>query len=207
MLMIIQEGATQQEIRIAQETVIAIIVASTLVVLGLLWLIGHFASRAPADEGPLRYGNFFVVIFGIMTVLIGFLVAFPLVISNVFDDPTQVIALLSALFGTIVGLVGTYFGVKSSSDASEKAQAAAHEATQMNMNLTQPGGLAGKTPNGAADRAALKTSPAPTGGASTERATRMSPAADPPRYREQPDPRDADSDPKTPPQEPERDNR
>ena len=80
--------------------------------LGLLWLIGHYASKAPTDEGPLHYGNFFVVIFGIMTVLIGFLVAFPLVISNVFTDPTQVIALLSALFGTVVGLVGTYFGVK-----------------------------------------------------------------------------------------------
>jgi hypothetical protein len=33
-----------------------------------------------------------------------------------------VIALLSGLFGTIVGLVGTYFGIKSSGDASQKAQ-------------------------------------------------------------------------------------
>jgi hypothetical protein len=29
---------------------------------------------------------------------------------------------LSGLFGTIVGLVGTYFGIKSSGDASQKAQ-------------------------------------------------------------------------------------
>jgi hypothetical protein len=50
------------------------------------------------------------------------LVAFPLLISRVFDDPTQVLALLSALFGTIVGLVGTYFGVKSSSEAREGAE-------------------------------------------------------------------------------------
>ncbi len=32
------------------------------------------------------------------------------------------IALLSGLFGTIVGLVSTYFGIKSSGDASQKAQ-------------------------------------------------------------------------------------
>jgi hypothetical protein len=30
------------------------------------------AGGAPANEGPLHYGDFFVVIFGIMTVLIGF---------------------------------------------------------------------------------------------------------------------------------------
>jgi hypothetical protein len=71
------------------------------------------------------------------------LVAFPLVISNVFTDPTQVIALLSALFGTIVSLVGTYFGEKSSSDASQKAQDLsqqaqdiARQATRMNIGQT-----------------------------------------------------------------------
>jgi uncharacterized protein YacL len=162
MLMVIQESATQQHIQIAKETVIAIIIASTVVVLGLLWLIGRFASNTPADEGPLRYGNFFVVIFGILTVLVGFLVSFPLVISDVFDDPTQVIALLSALLGTIVGLVGTYFGVKSSSDASEKAQESTERAQQVaqvaiqrhNVPLggqlggQQPGGQPGRQPGG-----------------------------------------------------------
>jgi len=106
--------------QITQATVIAIIVSATIVVVALLALIGYFASKTPEDQegGPLHFGNFFVVALGIMTALIGFLVAFPLLISGVFEDPTQVIALLSALFGTIVGLVGTYFGVKSSSDAS-----------------------------------------------------------------------------------------
>jgi len=110
--------------QIAQATVIAIIVSATIVVVALLALIGYFASKTPEDQegGPLHFGNFFVVALGIMTALIGFLVAFPLLISGVFEDPTQVIALLSALFGTIVGLVGTYFGVKSSSDASKRAQ-------------------------------------------------------------------------------------
>jgi len=147
------------DLRIAQPTVIAIIVASTLIVLTMLWLISVFvkASSPPASSGhnpgknpennsgdnpgnnpgnnssddvsPLRYGNFFVVVFALMTALIGFLLAFPLVVSDVFSDPTQVIALLSALFGTIVGLVGTYFGIKSSGDAAQKAQSIAERAT------------------------------------------------------------------------------
>lgn len=174
MLMIIQAGAetgaTQQGIEIAQETVIAIIVASTIVVLGLLLLMGYFARKAPADEGPLHYGNFFVVIFGIMTVLIGFLIAFPLVVSRVFTDPTQVIALLSALFGTIVGLVGTYFGVKSSSDASQKAQELVKDAAQGNLGRanrtpdTTPNGASAVPPaEGAPRTAGPTTEPAKTG--------------------------------------------
>lgn len=107
--------------QITQETVITLIIVSTIMVLGLLALIGIFAVRTKAPEGPLVYGNFFVVALGAMTTLIGFLVAFPLLVSGVFEDPTQVIALLSALFGTIVGLVGTFFGVKASSDATKQA--------------------------------------------------------------------------------------
>jgi uncharacterized protein YacL len=175
MLMLLQAKAAEPQIQIAQETVIAIIVASTAVVLGLLWLIGHFASRVPDKEGPLHYGNFFVVIFGMMTVLIGFLVAFPLVISNVFTDPTQVIALLSALFGTIVGLVGTYFGVKSSSDASQKAQDLSQKAQDLAMEATQgnigrTNGSPGGTPDGAATM--------PIIGMATEGAAQKSAAAD-----------------------------
>ena len=116
-MILIQTEASQ----IAQNTVITLVVVSTIMVLGLLALIGLFAWRTKGPEGPLLYGNFFVVSLGIMTALIGFLVAFPLLISGVFKEPTQVIALLSALLGTIVGLVGTYFGVKASSDATKQA--------------------------------------------------------------------------------------
>ncbi len=115
MLMSIQAAAAQ----ITQETVMAILIASTLMVIGLLGLIGMFAWKT---EKSLEYGNFFVVTLGILTALVGFLVAFPLLVGRVFEDPTQVLALLSALFGTIVGLVGTYFGVKSSSDARVGAE-------------------------------------------------------------------------------------
>jgi hypothetical protein len=108
---VILQAPTSQ---ITQITVVALLVASALFVLGLLLLIGYFAHKT---EKPLEYGNFFVVALGIATALFGFLIAFPLLASRVFTDPTQVIALLTTLFGTIVGLVGTYFGIKASGDA------------------------------------------------------------------------------------------
>lgn len=123
--------ALAQTVQITQATVIAILAASTVVVVSLIALIAYFASRTPPNQegGPLHFGNFFVVSLGILAALIGFLIAFPLVVSGVFTDPTQVIALLSGLFGTIVGLVGTYFGVKSSGDASQRAQELARAVT------------------------------------------------------------------------------
>lgn len=105
--------------QITQTTVLALVLVSTLFVIGLLVLLSIFLFR---EKEPLKYGNFFVVALGIMAALIGYLVAFPLIISGVFSDPTQVLAILSALFGTIVGLVGTYFGIKASSDATAGAQ-------------------------------------------------------------------------------------
>jgi hypothetical protein len=113
---LIIRAATAQ---ITPSTVIALVTVSALFVIGLLVLIGILVRRT---DKPLEHGGFFVVTLGIATALMGFLVAFPLIISGVFTDPTQVLAILSALFGTIVGLVGTYFGVKASSDAREGAQ-------------------------------------------------------------------------------------
>jgi ABC-type transport system involved in multi-copper enzyme maturation permease subunit len=121
-LMVILAAASQ----IPQRTVQALIIVAGLFVLGLLILLGMFIWKV--DE-PMKYGNFFVVALGITTALMGFLVAFPLLISGVFKDPTQVLAILSALFGAIVGLVGTFFGVKASSDAGERAQEKASQAT------------------------------------------------------------------------------
>src|SRR5829696_7219534 len=111
-------------IQLTQPTVVTLVVTSTVFVVGLIVLLGLFIWRT---ENPLQYGSFFVVALGITTALMGFLVAFPLIISGVFTDPTQVLAILSALFGTLVGLVGTYFGVKASSDAREGAQQLARE--------------------------------------------------------------------------------
>lgn len=135
--------------QITQWTLATIIVATALFVIGLLVLVGYFAYKA---EKPLDHGNFFVVALGIITALIGFLVAFPLLVGRVFSDPTQVLALLSALFGTIVGLVGTYFGVKASGDARADAQKLA-SATIANdptpptvSSVTPPRGAVGVPP-------------------------------------------------------------
>jgi hypothetical protein len=124
LVIFIQNAAQQAAPQISQATVLGILIASTLMVIGLLGLIGIFAWRT---ERALDYGSFFVVVLGILTALIGFLVAFPLLVSRVFDEPTQVLALLSALFGTIVGLVGTFFGIKTSADARQDAQALTRE--------------------------------------------------------------------------------
>jgi hypothetical protein len=119
--MLFIQDAAQQELKIEQSTVLGILIAATLLVLCLLLLLGIFVWKK-TERSQEFGGNFFVVIFGILTALIGFLVAFPLLVSGVFQDPTQVLALLTALFGTIVGLVGTFFGIKTSSDARQGAQ-------------------------------------------------------------------------------------
>jgi hypothetical protein len=145
-LMLIQDAAP----RIAQGTVLAILIASTLIVVGLLGLIGIFAWKT---EQALEYGNFFVVVLGILTALVGFLVAFPLLVSGIFDDPTQVIAILSGLFGTITGLVGTFFGVKSSADARQGIQdlassTVAGDTLRPVVSLTSPQDRAADVPPG-----------------------------------------------------------
>jgi hypothetical protein len=153
-LMIIQAAASQ----IPQRTVLALIIVAGLFVLGLLILLGMFVWRA---DDPMKYGNFFVVAIGITTALMGFLVAFPLLISGVFKDPTQVLAILSALFGAIVGLVGTYFGVKASSDAGERAQNQAATATTQAAQTIQ---AVAPAPAGRAPAGGAPAGGAPAGG-------------------------------------------
>jgi hypothetical protein len=127
--------------QITQQTVMALVIVAALFVVGLLVLLGIFVWRT---EEPLKYGNFFVVALGLTTALMGFLVAFPLIISGVFSDPTQVLAILSALFGTIVGLVGTYFGIKASSDATKGAQDQANKATIQAVQAASQGAPGGE---------------------------------------------------------------
>jgi hypothetical protein len=127
--MLIQNGAQEAAPRIAPITalgiVIAAFIAAVLIVLGVVVLIVIVARRT---ERPLDSANFFVVIIGILVVLSGYLVAFPLLVTEVFTEPTQVLALLSGLFGTVVGLVGTFFGIKTSSDARQDAKNLASDA-------------------------------------------------------------------------------
>ena len=77
-------------------------------------------SLPQGERSWLDFGSFFVVALGIVAVIIGFLAI--LLFLNTFEDGTQALGFLTALFGAITGLVGTYFGVKTSSDAREGAQ-------------------------------------------------------------------------------------
>jgi len=124
--MLIQNAAAQEAApRIAQITVLGIFIASFLILLSMVVLTGILAWRT---ERPLDSANFLVVVIGILAALTGFLVAFPLLANEVFTEPTQVLALLSALFGAIVGLVGTFFGIKTSADARRDAKELASSA-------------------------------------------------------------------------------
>jgi hypothetical protein len=63
----------------------------------------------------------------------GLLLAIPASVAGVIsyfnNAPTETMLAFSvALFGTVGGLVGTYFGIKSSSDTSERAQRIIREA-------------------------------------------------------------------------------
>jgi hypothetical protein len=82
----------------------------------------NIGSRTSGDERSSSdpFGSFYVVALGITAVVFGFLVI--LLFANRFEDLTSALGFLTALFGAITGLVGTYFGIKTSSDAREGAQ-------------------------------------------------------------------------------------
>jgi hypothetical protein len=73
------------------------------------------------ERSSRDFGSFYVVAFGITAVFFGFIVM--LLFADTFtNDVATALGFLTALFGAITGLVGTYFGIKSSSDAREGAQ-------------------------------------------------------------------------------------
>jgi Bacterial Ig-like domain len=79
-------------------------------------------TSVPQGEGRSwqEYGSLYVVLWGIVAVIIGFLSV--LFFLGRFEDVNQALGFLTAFFGAIVGLVGTYFGIKTSSDAAAGAQ-------------------------------------------------------------------------------------
>src|SRR5215217_2754014 len=98
---------------------IAILLANVRIARGI---VNNGVGSRPVAQGKswMEYGSFFVVIGGIVAVIIGFLSI--LLLLKQFKDVTQAVGFLTAFFGAIVGLVGTYFGVKSSADAALGAQ-------------------------------------------------------------------------------------
>jgi hypothetical protein len=101
-------------------SLIAAIIVVPLLLIGLVWA-GLRTGTVPKDQRTwLDYGNLYIVASGIAAVLIGFLIM--LLFLDRFTDRDQALGFLTALFGVITGLVGTYFGVKQSADAREGAE-------------------------------------------------------------------------------------
>jgi hypothetical protein len=79
------------------------------------------AGSSQGERSSRDLGSFYVVAFGITAVFFGFIIM--LLFANTFtENIATALGFLTALFGAITGLVGTYFGVKSSSDARQGAQ-------------------------------------------------------------------------------------
>ena len=101
-----------------QVALVFVLIAAIGAIVFLLIRTGMRSGSLSKDERTwLDYGNLYVVALGIGAVTVGFLVI--LLFLDQFPDTSQALGFLTALFGAIVGLVGTYFGVKSSADARE----------------------------------------------------------------------------------------
>jgi hypothetical protein len=135
-----QQAAQESLLAIAQLGFILFLLAAIALITVLVIRTGVGRRSLPQDERSwLDYGSLFVVVLGIVAVIIGFLSI--LLFLDRFTDVTQAIGFLTALFGAIVGLVGTYFGIKSSSDARQGAQdlaANGRDTTQPLVSLTTP---------------------------------------------------------------------
>ena len=122
-------------------------------VLIVVFILGTLVVLVGADTGSvskdmwswLDYGNFYIVTWGIIAVVIGFV---GILLFFDFEDATQALGFLTAFFGAIVGLVGTFFGIKSSSDATAEAQRAHREATRNGSETEEATSNGPDTPSG-----------------------------------------------------------
>ena len=111
----------------------------TVALVGILILIALSMYRLVWQEragGELEFGHLIVVTLGILSVLIVFLITM-LFTADLFNEPAEVLAILTALFGVIGTLVGTYFGIKASSDATLTAQKQTETAQQQVQDLAR----------------------------------------------------------------------
>jgi hypothetical protein len=124
-----QQAAQESLLTVAQVSLLAVaqvgfilFLLVAIVLIAILVIRTGVGSRSvpQGERSWLDYGSFFVVTWGIVAVIIGFLSI--LLFLDRFTDITKALGFLTALFGAIVGLVGTYFGIKTSSDAREGAQ-------------------------------------------------------------------------------------
>jgi hypothetical protein len=123
--MLLQSAAGTQQAGVPLAWPQIALVAFLLVAIGaiafLLVRTGMGSGTLSRDERTwLDYGNLFVVALGIGAVTVGFLVI--LLFLDQFADDAQALGFLTAMFGAVVGLVGTYFGVKNSADSRESTE-------------------------------------------------------------------------------------
>jgi len=118
----VQETPTKDTLPHNPLSALQIVLALSLIALIALVVVvavGYAVARRNVTQGRpwLDYGNFFVVACGLVVIIIGYLSL--LLFLNQFEDGAQVLGYFAALTGATVGLVGTYFGVKTSSDTVE----------------------------------------------------------------------------------------
>jgi hypothetical protein len=83
-------------------------------------------ARGSAQDGAALPQSppwaFIVVVIAIVCVTIVFLVVWLMPAPAVFNQSSQIIAVLTATFGVIGTLVGTYFGIKTTGDARDTVE-------------------------------------------------------------------------------------
>ncbi len=153
----IQQAAQELLLTVAQISLLdGILIAIMVILLGAFAYLVYVVRKRLSVGGSsvpqggrrpwLEYGSFFAVILGIVAVIIGFLSV--LGFLGRFDDVNQALGFLTAFFGAIVGLTGTYFGIKTSADATAGAQ---RLAAANGGDTTQPRVLSTTPPDQAVD--------------------------------------------------------
>jgi hypothetical protein len=140
MLMLLQQTTAEQTTGAAGQTspeqssttptvlwVVALfLIAAIVVMIFLVVRTGVGRRTLPQGERSwLDYGNLYVVSFVVILLSLG-----------LFESGVQALGFLTALFGVITGLVGTYFGVKQSADARQGAENLASGATNTTPTVT-----------------------------------------------------------------------
>jgi len=132
-----QQAAQESILAVAQVSLLAVAqVGFILFVLVAIAIIAVLVFRtgvgsrsiSQGERSWLDYGSLSVVASGILAAFTGFLGI--LLFRDRFTDVTQALGFLTAYFGAIVGLAGTYIGVKRSSETQRRAEKRVVEAEE-----------------------------------------------------------------------------